>query len=74
MNTTPTLPAATRGRRRVTQDPSGDGWQVTYTCCPTPAMRFRSWTVAQRVAQGHQCPTPYKPIAYRPQRLPRLIR
>ena len=32
MNTTPTLPAATRGRRRVTQNPSGDGWQVTYTC------------------------------------------
>lgn len=74
MNTTPTLPAATRGRRRVTRDRASNGWQVTYTCCDTPVMRFRSWTVAQRVAQGHQCPTPYKPIAYRPQRLPRLIR
>lgn len=50
-------------------------WEVSYTCCPTHTMRFHDWGLALRIALGHRCPEPARPVQFpRRKRLTRTVR
>ena len=70
MTTTPT-PV----KPRVHQGEGRMFWYVHYPCCDTRRMRFHDWTLALRIANGHQCPQPYPDTVFtRHKRLTRTIR
>ena len=59
----------------VRKDESGFYWVIQYPCCDTRPMRFHDWTLALRIANGHECPQPYPTTVFtRHKRLTRTIR